>query len=185
MPTKQSISQMKYDKTHTRYYGLKLVLTTDADIIEKLASVPSMQGYIKKLIREDIARTAPELKEEEEKMKTYIIKPEYIDNFGSDANAYTVLTEDDIRTYSEDFEKTEEEIRSMLIEDDTSKHCYRVLYRVPCEKKYFTWEHINDFIAFESGDSAPFFETEEDFNKAIKDGFVTYDLYYVTIWVDD
>lgn len=56
MPTKQSISQMKYDKENTRYYGLKLVYKTDGDIIEKLASVPSMQGYIKQLIRADIEK---------------------------------------------------------------------------------------------------------------------------------
>ena len=57
MPTKASISQMKYDKDHTRYYGLKLNLTTDADIIEKLTTVGSMQGYIKQLIRADMQKT--------------------------------------------------------------------------------------------------------------------------------
>lgn len=60
MPTKTSISQMKYDKEHTRYYGLKLNLTTDADIIEKLTTVKSMQGYIKQLIRDDIAQNSVE-----------------------------------------------------------------------------------------------------------------------------
>lgn len=57
MATKASINQLKYDKAHCRTYGLKLNLATDADIIKKLSSVPSMQGYIKQLIREDIART--------------------------------------------------------------------------------------------------------------------------------
>lgn len=56
MPTKASIRQTRYDSTHCRTYGLKLNNVTDADIIEKLASVPSMQGYIKQLIRDDIAR---------------------------------------------------------------------------------------------------------------------------------
>ena len=69
MPTKASIRQTKYDSTHCRTYGLKLNLTTDADIIKKLSSVQSMQGYIKQLIRDDIARTrtgsAPETKAEE------------------------------------------------------------------------------------------------------------------------
>lgn len=60
MPTKASIRQTRYDSTHCRTYGLKLNLTTDADIIKKLSSVPSMQGYIKQLIREDIARTRTE-----------------------------------------------------------------------------------------------------------------------------
>ena len=42
-------------------------LVYDADIIEKLSSVPNVQGYIKQLIREDIARTGfvPKNKKEE------------------------------------------------------------------------------------------------------------------------
>ena len=54
MATKASLRQTKYDNVHCRTYGLKLNHGTDADIIEKLASVPSMQGYIKELIRRDI-----------------------------------------------------------------------------------------------------------------------------------
>ncbi len=46
----------RYDKENTRPLKLKLNLKHDADILEKLESVPSMQGYIKQLIREDIAR---------------------------------------------------------------------------------------------------------------------------------
>ena len=57
MPTKASLRQTRYDSKHCRTYGLKLNHETDADIIAKLASVPSMQGYIKQLIRDDIART--------------------------------------------------------------------------------------------------------------------------------
>ena len=60
MPKKSTIAQTKYDSTHCRFYGLKLNQETDADIIEKLSSVPSMQGYIKQLIRADIARTENE-----------------------------------------------------------------------------------------------------------------------------
>ena len=60
MPTKHTIYQMKYDATHRRNYGFRLHNEIDKDIIEKLASVPSMQGYIKQLIREDIARTQSE-----------------------------------------------------------------------------------------------------------------------------
>lgn len=71
MATKASLRQTKYDKTHCRTYGLKLNLENDADIIEKLASVPSMQGYIKQLIREDIARTRSVSKIESEKNTTY------------------------------------------------------------------------------------------------------------------
>lgn len=57
MATKASINQQKYDSTHTRLFRIKLNLKIDADIIEKLTAQPSMQGYIKQLIRDDIART--------------------------------------------------------------------------------------------------------------------------------
>ena len=46
----------RYGKENTRPLKLKLNLELDADIIAKLESEPSMQGYIKRLIREDIAR---------------------------------------------------------------------------------------------------------------------------------
>ena len=57
MATKATIRQNRYDKSHMRQYLLKMHLEYDNDIIQKLASVPSMQGYIKQLIREDLART--------------------------------------------------------------------------------------------------------------------------------
>ena len=50
---KQSENQAKYDKNHTRRIHLKLNLKLDADILQKLDSVDSMQGYIKDLIRAD------------------------------------------------------------------------------------------------------------------------------------
>lgn len=50
----RSESQAKYDAENTKRFSLKLNLNTDKDILDKLSSVPSMQGYIKKLIRKDI-----------------------------------------------------------------------------------------------------------------------------------
>ena len=49
-----ALAVLKYDSKNTKQYHLKLNLGTDADIIAKLESVDSMQGYIKRLIREDI-----------------------------------------------------------------------------------------------------------------------------------
>ena len=49
----------QYDRENTRRINLKLNNKTDADIIEKLEDVKDMigiQGYIKRLIREDIER---------------------------------------------------------------------------------------------------------------------------------
>jgi hypothetical protein len=48
-----------YDRGHTRRFGLKLNTKTDADIIAKLESVTSVQGYIKSLIRADLGEQTP------------------------------------------------------------------------------------------------------------------------------
>lgn len=45
----------KYDKTHTKGLYLKLNTKTDADILEHLSSINNVQGYIKRLIRQDKA----------------------------------------------------------------------------------------------------------------------------------
>lgn len=48
-------AQQRYDKNKTKMYSFKVIKNTEADIIEKLESVPNKAGYIKKLIRADIA----------------------------------------------------------------------------------------------------------------------------------
>ncbi len=49
-------SQNKYDANNTRKFGLKLNRKTDKELIEKLESVDSIQGYIKSLIRADVEK---------------------------------------------------------------------------------------------------------------------------------
>ena len=52
---KASERQARYDANHTRRFGLKLNTETDADIIRALENAEEgIQGYIKRLIREDI-----------------------------------------------------------------------------------------------------------------------------------
>lgn len=46
----------RYTKEKTRMYGFKAFKNTEADIINKLDSVPNKAGYIKGLIREDIKK---------------------------------------------------------------------------------------------------------------------------------
>lgn len=46
----------KFNKEKTRCVQIRLNLKTDADILEKLDSVPSKMGYIKELIRRDMNR---------------------------------------------------------------------------------------------------------------------------------
>lgn len=49
-------AKQRYDKSKTKMYALKVVKNTEADIIEKLESVPNKAGYIKSLIRADIEK---------------------------------------------------------------------------------------------------------------------------------
>lgn len=51
-------AQSRYDAEHTVRISLKLNIRTDQDIIENLWCQSSKQGYIKWLIREDIARNS-------------------------------------------------------------------------------------------------------------------------------
>lgn len=51
----QLMAVAKYDKTHTKGLYLKLNTKTDADILEHLSSINNVQGYIKRLIRQDKA----------------------------------------------------------------------------------------------------------------------------------
>lgn len=49
-------AKAKYDKEKTRHYAIKVISATEPDIIQKLDSVPNKAGYIKRLIRADIAK---------------------------------------------------------------------------------------------------------------------------------
>lgn len=50
----QKRASARYDAGNTTSVRLKLNINTDMDIIEKLDTVNNKNGYIKKLIREDI-----------------------------------------------------------------------------------------------------------------------------------
>ena len=49
-------AQKKYDAENTKAYYIKLNKKSDADVIEKLDTVDNRQGYIKRLIRDDISK---------------------------------------------------------------------------------------------------------------------------------
>lgn len=51
----QKKASAKYDAEHTFRIYIKLNKSTDADIMERLEREPNKQGYIKELIRNDIA----------------------------------------------------------------------------------------------------------------------------------
>ena len=49
-------ARKEWTKRNTTRIGLKLNNNTDADIIKRLDTVPSVQGYIKALVRADIKK---------------------------------------------------------------------------------------------------------------------------------
>ena len=49
-------ASVKYNKENTVQISLKLNRSTDADLIDSLNRVKHKQGYIKELIRKDIAK---------------------------------------------------------------------------------------------------------------------------------
>jgi len=48
-------AKARWDKKNTSRVMLKLNNNTDKDILEELSETPNKQGYIKSLIRQDIA----------------------------------------------------------------------------------------------------------------------------------
>lgn len=54
--TRKETPQDRYHKAHTKSYVIRMMKRTEADIIEKLESVPNKAGYIKSLIRADIEK---------------------------------------------------------------------------------------------------------------------------------
>lgn len=46
----------RYDKANTKQVMLKLNKVTDSDILDHLKSIGNKQGYIKRLIRNDIKK---------------------------------------------------------------------------------------------------------------------------------
>ena len=76
MPTKYydekaNARSQRYQSGHIRQIKFGFSIEYDADILEKLDSVQNKQGYIKDLIRADIARANSGKKEEEKKMTVY------------------------------------------------------------------------------------------------------------------
>lgn len=60
MSLKRSERDARYNAKVSKYYSLKFNVNTDADVIAHLDLQESVNGYIRRLIREDIARHAGE-----------------------------------------------------------------------------------------------------------------------------
>lgn len=53
---KKITPQQRYDSKNAKSYTIKVIRTTESDIIQKLDEQPNKAGYIKSLIREDLAK---------------------------------------------------------------------------------------------------------------------------------
>lgn len=56
MEEKKLTPQARFERDKCTRVSIKLVNTTDADILAHLDSLPNKQGYIKALIRADISK---------------------------------------------------------------------------------------------------------------------------------
>lgn len=57
MEERKITPQERYKKKNVIQFKIECVKTTEQDIIQKLQSVPNKAGYIKSLIRADIAKS--------------------------------------------------------------------------------------------------------------------------------
>ncbi len=55
MNERKQTPQERYAKKYKKQFKIDCITTTEKDIIDKLESVPNKAGYIKQLIRADIA----------------------------------------------------------------------------------------------------------------------------------
>jgi len=53
---KKERPQERFDKANSKRIVIKVMTRTESDILDQLESEPNKAGYIKRLIREDIAR---------------------------------------------------------------------------------------------------------------------------------
>lgn len=56
----QKRAKKRYDRLRTKQYVMRLRIGADADVIEKLDSVPSKTEFIRELVRRDIRESTSE-----------------------------------------------------------------------------------------------------------------------------
>lgn len=111
-------ASMRYDKENMRQIKFNLSKKYDLDIISYLDSVPNKQGYIKDLIRADMARAKSENLKEDKNMETYRIKQDKLTLWGSNADENTTLTRAEVEDLAREWEKPVEELLEDLIPVD-------------------------------------------------------------------
>ena len=94
----RNIKAWAWDRENTTQVKLKLNNHTDEDILQVLQEQPSVQGYIKRLIRQDINADTLEARGDME-LEYYRIKPEFLPAWGGGTNA--ALDPGDIESLAE------------------------------------------------------------------------------------
>ena len=116
-------SMLKYQKAHIQQVKFNFHKDNDADILTFLDALPNKLGYIKALIRADMARAKSEptqpaqnISKEDEPMKTYHIKPEYLSEWGDQTTEETVVTYAEVVDLAREWDVTVDELLDQLEE---------------------------------------------------------------------
>ena len=97
-----------YEKDNLRQIRLKINRRTEPELLEWIEKQDNIQGYIKRLIQEDMNRGG-------NGTMTYKIKEEYLDLWGEDATEDTVITEDELEMITRVWDKTPADVMDQLI----------------------------------------------------------------------
>lgn len=116
-------SMLKYQKAHIQQVKFNFHKDNDADILAFLDALPNKLGYIKALIRADMARAKSEptqpaqnISKEDEPMKTYHIKPEHLSEWGDQTTEDTVVTFAEVVDLAREWDTTVDELLDQLEE---------------------------------------------------------------------
>lgn len=63
----------------------------------------------------------------------------------------------------------------------TNHNGWHIVHKFPGKH---AWQELNDLIRFDSGVEEPYCETEEDYNKAVSEGWIEFDGTDTIIWCD-
>lgn len=102
---------LAWRKKFMKQINIEFHIERDAEVIAKLQSVPNKTDYIRQLVLADIAK---ERKGQEMSEQKFTIKPEYYEDFGSEADEDTVIDMEEIERLAQGWGKSIGEVLNML-----------------------------------------------------------------------
>ena len=133
--TAQRKAIAKYDAENTKQIMLKLNKKTDADVLEALETVANRQGYIKELVRNDLAQKR-QLEHAAETFPVAYVFREYKDRGGIGSEQMFRDKYEAIKTASDHWETMNEYDRDSYRRDAAGVFA---VWLMPCE-----WDDIDD-----------------------------------------